>query len=297
MKAYLAIACLIAGIIMSVSCSKSPQQNVVDVTARDFKFEVADPIPSGWTTFRFHNTGKVEHFFYLTLLPDSISFDRYHNGVTKPFVEVFDSLKAGVSKNAAIGLLGKRLPSWYFSAVKVMGGPGIIKPGGVAQTTVKLVPGTYAMECYIKTNGVFHSALGMIRPLTVSENSTDAQPPEPNAKITLSNGTIATSGEVKSGKNIFAVHYKEQRQAGLGNDVHLIRLSDNTDLNEVGAWMDWMNVKGLQSPAPAEFLGGAQEMPVGSTAYFTVDLTPGDYAFVAEPYAEQGMIKRFSVAD
>jgi len=295
MKFYMAIVFIIAGTMLSVSCSDTQKQNGIDVTARDFKFEVADSIPSGWTSFRFHNTGKVEHFFYLTLLPDSISFDRYHNGVTKPFVVVFDSLKAGMSKSDAIGLLGKQLPSWYFTAVKVMGGPGIIKPGGIAQTTVKLVPGTYAMECYIKTNGIFHSALGMIRPVVVREDSTNAQPPKPNVDIVLTNGKIDSPDEINSGQNVFAVHYQEQRQAGLGNDVHLIRLKDDTNLDEVAAWMDWMNVKGLQSPAPAEFLGGAQEMPMGSTSYFTVNLTPGDYAFVTEPYAAQGMLKRFSV--
>ncbi len=291
MKPYIGIVCL----FLLVSCSNSPKKNVVDVTAHDFRFEVADSIPSGWTTFRFHNTGKVEHFFFLTLLPDSISFERYHQSVTPPFNMVFDSLKAGMSKTDAVNLLVSALPSWYFTATKVIGGPGIIHPGGTAQTTDKLIPGHYSMECYVKTNGVFHSSLGMIRELTVLNKSTSAQPPEANVNITLSNGKIETSGQPKSGKNVFAVYYKEHPKAGLGNDVHLIRITDNTDLDKVGAWMDWLNVTGLQSPAPAEFLGGAQEMPVGSTAYFTVDLTPGDYAFVTEPYAEQGMMKRFSV--
>ncbi|MGB5304203.1 MAG: hypothetical protein WBP17_13740, partial [Gemmatimonadota bacterium] len=82
---------------------------------------------------------------------------------------------------------------------------------------------------------------------------------------------------------------------GLGNDVHVVRLDEGTDLDEVIAWMDWMNVDGLRAPSPATFLGGVHEMPAGYTAFFTVDLEPGRYAWIAESGAARGMVEEFTV--
>ena len=282
-------------IVILYSCDTSTNDNVVEVIARDFNFEVVNEIPSGWTTFQFENIGHAEHFFLLNLLPDTISFETYHNEVTRPFDIVFDSLKAGKSKAEAIGMLIEMIPGWYFTSVKQMGGTGIIAAGKTTQVTLKLAPGTYAMECYIKEQGVFHTALGMIRSITAREEVSDLEPPKADMDITLTNYKIEFKGEVKSGKNIVAVHFKEHPELGMGNDVHLIRMNDTTDIDEVILWLDWMNIKGLESPAPVEFLGGAQEMPVGYTAYFTADLVAGNYAWISESSAAKGMVEMFTV--
>jgi len=286
------IACLYSVII---SCSSTKMDNVIEVVARDFNFVVADSIPSGWSTFRFNNTGHAEHFFLLNLLPDSISYDTYHKNVTKPFEMVFDSLKAGKSKEDAIGLLINLIPGWYFSDVKQMGGTGIVSMGKSTDITLNLPAGTYAMECYIKEQGVFHTALGMIRPIVVTEKVSGTKPPLTNVKLTLSNYTIATEGSFNKGLNSVAVHFEEHPEIGLGNDVHIIKLTDQTDMDEVIDWLDWMNIKGLQSPAPVIFYGGSQEMPVGNTSYFTTTLEPGEYALIAESSASKGMVKRFTI--
>jgi len=277
------------------SCSNSSNENVVDVTAKDFRFEMIDSIPSGWTTFRLKNMGHAEHFFLLSLLPESVTFDDYKTEVGRPFDIVFDSLKAGSNKADAINLLVQSVPSWYFTSVKQMGGTGIISMHQATQITLDLVPGTYVMECYIKEQGVFHTALGMIRQVTVTEEVSEMKPPETNVNVYLTNNAITTEGEISSGVNTFAIHFKEHPEAGVGNDLHLIRVNENTDLNAVLAWMDWTNIMGLEPPAPAEFLGGSQEMPVGSTSYFTVNLDPGNYAFVNEAVMREGNSLEFKV--
>jgi hypothetical protein len=302
MKTRICLTLTLITTLMLCSCNKSSDKdvvghdkNVVDVTARDFSFEVVNEIPSGWVTFRFQNLGHAEHFFLLNLLPDSISFETYHSQVTKPFDVVFDSLKAGISKADAGAMLGEMIPPWYFTSVKQMGGTGIINAGKTGQTTMKLEPGTYVMECYIKEKGVFHTALGMIRPITVKEEASKMEPPKSSMDITLTNYKIETEGEVKPGVNTIAVHFKEHPEIGLGNDVHLIRINDTTDIDKVIYWLDWMNIEGLESPSPVEFLGGTQEMPVGYTSYFTVDIEPGNYAWIAESSAAKGMVKKFTV--
>jgi len=295
MKKFFSTFVLIPTILLLVSCGESSDQNVVDVIAKDFRFEMVDSIPSGWTTFRLKNMGHAEHFFLLSLLPDSVTFEDYKTEVGRPFDIVFDSLKAGSSKADAINLLVQSIPQWYFTSVKQMGGTGIISMHKSTQITLNLVPGTYVMECYIKEQGVFHTALGMIRPVTVTDEVSEMKPPEANVNVYLTNDAITTEGEINSGVNTFAIHFKKHPEAGVGNDLHLIRMNENTDLDAVLDWMDWTNIMGLEPPAPAEFLGGSQEMPVGSTSYFTVNLSPGSYAFVNEAVMREGNTLEFEV--
>ena len=87
----------------------------------------------------------------------------------------------------------------------------------------------------------------------------------------------------------------EHPEFGLGNDVHVVRLEEEADLDEVVEWMDWMNVDGLRAPSPAAFVGGVHEMPAGYKAFFTVDLEPGRYAWIAESGAARGMVEEFTV--
>jgi hypothetical protein len=106
---------------------------------------------------------------------------------------------------------------------------------------------------------------------------------------------MAIEGDVKAGQQTVAVHFEEHPEFGLGNDVHVVRLDPGTEMGVVVLWMDWMYVQGLRDPAPAAFVGGAHEMPVGHTSYFTLDLTPGRYAWIAESSADKGMVKEFAV--
>lgn len=269
---------------------------VVEVTARDYAFDGPDEIPSGWTTFRLKNEGKEHHFLLLNRLPDGKTFEEYVAEVALPFDSVWHELRKGAIDKAEAGaLLGQLLPGW-FASVKQMGGPGLVAPGGVAQTSVKLEPGTYVMECYVKTpDGEFHGMLGMARALTVTGVPSGASEPEADVAITLSNFEMAIEGDVKAGQQTVAVHFQEHPEIGLGNDVHVVRMEEGTDMGVVVLWMDWMNVQGLRDPAPAAFVGGAHEMPVGHTSYFTLDLTPGRYAWIAESSADKGMVKEFAV--
>lgn len=96
-----------------------------------------------------------------------------------------------------------------------------------------------------------------------------------------------------------AVHFKDQavHENFLGHDVNLVKLEENTDLEALARWINWADPKGLETPAPATFLGGSQQMNAGNTAYFTVNLKPGRYAWIAEvpDPASKGMLKTFTV--
>ena len=233
-----------------------PETNVVQVIAKDFSFHVEPELLSGWTTFQLVNEGHATHFFMLSLLPEGVSFEQYRDDAATVFDEVFEALKSGEADKAQAGaMLGELLPEWFFT-VRQMGGTGLIAAGETAQTTMKLDPGRYAMECYIKTpEGIFHTTLGMMRPVTVLAESSNMSPPESNVELTLTNFKYEISGTPVAGENTIAVHFNEQPEFGLGNDVHVARLGEDEDLQEVIEWMDWMNITGLQTPSPAAFLG------------------------------------------
>jgi hypothetical protein len=269
---------------------------VAEYIARDYAFIGPVELPSGWVTLRLNNEGKEPHFVYLTLLPDGITIEDYANDLGAVFDEAWGERLAGaVDREGMLAILGERVPEWYASA-RVMGGPGLLAPGRTDDATLRLTPGNYVMECYVKNpEGRFHVSLGMAIPITVTEEDSGASPPDADMTITIRNGGYEIEGSPVAGEQTVAVHFAEQPEAATGNDVHVVRLDGDTDLETVVEWMDWMNLEGLQTPAPGTFLGGVQDMPAGSTAYFTMDLEPGRYAFVGEPGAGRGLVHEFVI--
>ncbi len=284
--------------------SDNASGGVVDVIARGLTFEAPDTIPSGWTTFRFRNESGVVHFAVLERLPDGMGLEEQQQEVAPVFQAGMDLLNAG-KMDAALAKFGE-LPEW-FGRIVFMGGPGLTGPGRTSAASVYLEPGTYLLECYVKTGGVFHSynpepsAYGMVHELTVTRTPSGAEEPVATARITLSSERgIEVNGELTAGEQTVAVHFEDQviHENFVGHDVHLVRLTDETELAELAAWMDWRATRGLETPAPAEFVGGLHEMPAGATGYITVTLEPGRYAWIAEvPEPEKkGMLQTFEVA-
>lgn len=270
--------------------------SVVEVTARDFAFQAPDTLAAGWTTFRMTNAGEQDHFMFLQRLPDGKTFDDYISEVGGAFVRTMRARQAGLAKPAAVDTLVAALPPWYLAGMTPTGGVGMLSPGQSAQATVRLEPGTYVMECYVKRpDGRFHSELGMERPVVVMSAPAAGAAPTSTDAITLTNDSIRAPASLTSGTHTFAVRYLEQPQGGLGNDVHVVRLDGGDDLPALERWMDWLEVGAFRAPAPATFVGGVQEMPAGDTAYFTVSLSPGRYAWISEAPVEQGKSLEFTV--
>jgi hypothetical protein len=269
--------------------------HVVEVIARDFSFEAPEQLPSGWTTFRFVNEGEQEHFMALTRMPEGLTVDDYLNdvvhgafgGAMAPYYE------GEVELATALENLVAMIPEWY-AEVTPSGGAGLLSGGMVSETTVELEPGYYVMECYVKApDGRFHVDMGMLRGLTVTEAASGAATPEGTVEVTLANYVIDAPDRLDAGKHTVKVRYLENPDGFFMHDVHLARMTDDVSIEDVIPWMSWID--GMVSPAPVEFLGGADQMPAGNTAYLEVDLEPGAYAWISEGYAAQGAVKGFVV--
>lgn len=263
--------------------------NQVEIIAQDYAFDAPNNISSGWTTFRFSNMGDEPHFLYLMRMPDGKSLENYLIDLSGPINQAWIAVRDDEMERSEAAQR-MELPEW-FSTELDRSGVGIIEPGMSAEVTVYLDPGTYVLDCYLKTeDGKFHTMEGMTRELTVTEASSGTSPPEADVEITLSSFDMAVEGNLTPGTHTVAVHAEDY-----GHNVHVARLDADTDVNEVIGWLDWLSVGGLVAHPPATFVGGITRLPKDRTAYFRLDLEPGRYLFVAQYTGAQGVLKEVFV--
>ena len=243
------------------------------------------------------------HFAMVDVPPEGVTARIFTDTAAQYFQDAMDAMNAGDEEGvkAAFG----KFPEWIAHLGRY-GGPGLLSPGLTGQTTVFLEPGYYILECYVKTGGIFHTTspaagrLGMMLELTVTDKKTQAPEPTANATVAITNtGMAIVSGELNAGKNTIRVDFKEQQAlpSFVGNDIHVLRIEDGKSIAKADAWLDWRTKNGLEDPSPVTFLGGINDMPAGARGYFTVDLEPGDYAFIAEVPAPQqaGLVLPFTI--
>ena len=277
-------------------------ENVIQIITKNMEFQIADEIPSGWNTFRYTNQSSQVHFFLIDKYPEGKTIENAEKDVAPIFQEGMDLITQGKAEEgfAAFG----KLPEW-FGEVVFLGGSGMVSPGQTCETTLKLDPGYYILECYVKmANGKFHSTMGMVKELVVTEKKSNISPPATSIKINISSTQgIEYSDPILKGSNTFSVYFEDQivHENFVGHDINLVRLDENADINALGKWVNWADPKGLITPSPdgITFLGGVNDMPAGSTGYFSVKLEPGNYALISEvPNAlEKNLLKQFSIPE
>lgn len=290
---YGLILCLI---LTSAACKKKATDKIdktipvvvdetVHIITKHMDFEMPDTIKSGWNTFVYDNQSKETHFFVLEKYPEGKFLENTEAEIVPVFQAGMDLIYKGEPEKGVEEFA--KLPKWFFEVV-FNGGSGLLSPNKKAITTVHLEPGYYIVECYVKMpNGMFHTSMGMIKGLWVSEESTKLNQPMPTETITVSAETgFGSKDSLSSGKHVFEVNFSDQKvhENFVGHDVNLVRLEANADLDVLERWINWANPKGLISPAPSGFvfLGGVNDMPAGSKAYFEADLTPGSYLLISE---------------
>jgi hypothetical protein len=277
------------------------QQIVVQVEAMDHAFDVDAPneLPNGWITFIFSNKMASNiHEISLVQLPDEATHEEYLTDYMSAWETVLREYQEGVVERAGINdRVNEMLPAWS-GDVRYSTTRGLTSPGRTAERTVYLEPGEYMMVCWLKTeDGVIHITEGMHWEFTVMEEAANTPEPNPESQITLHENDIEADWQPKTGTHSFALEFALNPEGQpYHNNVHLVRLNDETDLDKVNDWMDWYKIGGLRSPSPAEFLGGFGFVRTVDTAYFSLDITePGEYAWIVFISQGEGLSKTFTV--
>jgi len=316
MKSFYTVSGIILLVFFTISGCKSDKKSEKDAdlkiqevietalvyTTKSMEFIGPDTISSGWNTFKYHNLSNETHFFLLDKYPEGKTIENTLKDVAPVFGEGMDLINEGKPEEgfAAFG----KLPEWFFGVV-YCGGSGLIAPKHTAKTMIKLDPGYYIMECYVKMpNGKFHTLMGMAKSIIVTDADSGHLPPEATVNIILSGEEgISYDTSITKGNHVFSVYVKDQKphENFIWHDINLVKLENNANEEALEAWMDWSDPKGLITPVPSgvTFLGGVNDMVAGSTGYFYADLKPGKYAFISEvPNTKsKGLFKVFEVSD
>jgi hypothetical protein len=278
------------------------KENVVEIITQNMDFQMPDTIPSGWNTFRYINQSPQTHFFTIEKYPEGKTMENVRTMVLPYFDSGMKLINEGKSEEG-FAEFGK-LPKW-FSEVIILGGMALVSPGNTAETMIRLEPGHYFIECYVKmSNGVFHSSVGMFREFDVSDNDSGNEELMADYNINISSTEgIVFDDNIKAGTRTFSVFFKDQivHENFAGHDINLAKIDETVDLVRLEQWMNWADPKGLIEPAPigVNFIGGVNNMPAGGKGYFTVNLEPGNYVLISEvPNAlSKNMLKTFEVLD
>jgi uncharacterized cupredoxin-like copper-binding protein len=234
------------------------------VTATDYAFQAPDTLPSGVTTFHLMNEGKEAHHVVLVKMP------------------LAEFQKANLAGPPPADLV-------------VMGGPNAAMPGGTAEATVDLLPGSYTIVCFIpSTDGKPHVMKGMARALEVTQGTSTAAMPAADITVKLTDYAFEITGPLTAGRHVVRVE-------DVGPQMHelvFVKLEPGKTVQEMAAWLEKP-----EGPAPGALINGASPMTPGMANTTTVDLTPGDYGLICfvsdskdgKPHIAHGMVKQITV--
>jgi len=254
---------------LSAHAATAAGPNVVNVVAREYRFELPDTLPAGPTLFHLTDAGNQLH--HMTIV-------KFGQGKT---LADFSALPPGP------------FPAW----VEFIGGPNTPTPhGGQDEDIVDLSPGNYAVLCLIPgPDGKPHVADGMIKSLTVTDASDMRNMPDDDLTLTLSNYKFAFSKPLTAGKHVIRV-------VNDGSQIHeavMFRLAAGKTGADIFKWVG----DGMQGPPPAAPVAGISPESPGKYNLLPLDLLPGDYALLCflpdamdgNPHAAHGMIYDFKV--
>jgi uncharacterized cupredoxin-like copper-binding protein len=271
--------------VLPAHAASSARQTAADyprleITARDYRFELPARVSAGYTEITLTNAGPATHH---------AMFMRLHPGKT-----VDDFMK--IAQHEDVGAL--------FSISTSAGGPGSVDQGQKSTAILNLTPGQYVVICIVPgADGMPHYKMGMLAPLTVSQATQKGKPPAASMTIDLVDFSFANlPGRVEAGRQIWKV-------VDTGKQLHEIIL------NRIAPGVSFAQIEKTLMAAPPDsasthagpppFVGmaGIAPMNTGETNWAVLDLTPGDYfaiCFVPDiktgkPHFELGMIMPFTV--
>lgn len=238
--------------------------NMVHVRATDYAFQAPDTLPSGVTTFHLMNEGKEVH--HAVLLKMSFADFQKANPAGPPPPDLV-----------------------------VLGGPNAAAPGGTAEATLDLTPGSYTIVCLIPAaDGKPHVMKGMARPLEVTQGTSTAAMPVADITVKLTDYSFDITGPLTAGRHVIRIEDAGPQM----HELVFIKLEPGKSVQEMAAWLEKPN-----GPPPGAIVNGASPMTAGVANTTVVDLVAGDYGLICfvpdskdgKPHIAHGMVKQVTV--
>lgn len=250
----------------------------LDISAKDYGFELPDSIPAGYTEITLRNQGSEEHH---------AMFMRLHPGVTaKEFLSA--------AENEGPGAL--------FALSSSAGGPGSVGRGEASTVIADLTPGEYVLICMVPdAREMPHYKMGMMAPLAVTGVAGSGAGPTAETTVDLVDFSFDhLPGRIRAGKRVWKV-------LDSGTQLHemvLYRLAAGVSFEQAKALL--MAPPGSAPAAAAPFIAvaGVAPMSPGAVNWAVLDLKDGDYfancyipdTKTGKPHFDLGMIAPFTVA-
>lgn len=243
------------------------------VVATDFQFQAPSQVDAGLVNIRLFNRGKELHHVLV------IKVDRMDR-----LSQIADELRAN-----------KYMTSWMHP----LGGPESVGPGGVSSASMVLEPGRYVLACIVAspTTHRQHFMDGMLRELSV------VKPPGPEVltalpsaelSLSLNEWSFTLTGVLYAGRRTIRV----VNNGAVEHHLSIVRLIGGATALQAAHWLE--NPKG---EPPFEAVGGTTGLGPKAAVNVTVDLMPGEYAFLCTLYnplskkthSAMGMVKSYTV--
>lgn len=243
-----------------------------------YSFEGPDTVRDGWVTIHVQNQGMELHQVALWSL-GNVSYEDFVQGLSAP-----------ANGSAAPPAGGPQRA----------GGVGAVGPGANATAVVKLMPGAYAVVCFIPgPDGAPHVAHGMVKELTVVQGTgAGAAEPVADATLTLRDYKFNLSSNLTAGRHVIKVVNEGPHH----HEAPLILLAGNATAQDFLAY--FAPGANPQGPPPVLAAHGAAPLSDDGVQYIVLDMPAGHYAFIcfeqdsaqSPPHFVLGMVHEFDVA-
>lgn len=256
-----------AALTAEASALASPP--IIDVSAGDFFYTMADTVGAGAVTLQLATTGEEMHHLQLIRLADG-----------KTAEDLFQEMQGDVP------------PAW----AELVGGPNAPIPNATtSRVTLDLTAGTYVALCVIPSpDGVPHVAKGMSKTVVVTPSEGRAALPTPTVRMSLVDYDFVMDTPLTAGSHVIEV----RTATGQPHEVFIAKLAPGATAMQLVEWVEKMD-----GPPPGAPMGGTVGLSQGRVNYVHVDLEPGEYALLCflpdakdgKPHVLHGMMKQITV--
>ena len=300
----------------STTEAEAQGSDTIQIEYVDYAYAVSGALNAGGT-IEFENSGKEFHMVGATKLKPGKTLDDVKAVVEQAFAEqdgggeggedednpAVETTRASRSQGATTttaeggegGEGGGEDENPFDEVGEEVGLPGnVMAPGAAASVTLPdLEPGTYAILCFIPTEGegTPHAAKGMINQFEVVE--ADAAPAEPTADATYK----VEKGKAVAGPATLTPGEHTIKFEGVGDASELepaiFRINPGTSLTQFDQKLTQLfeseepPPKGAAASIPGLILWSGFDLEDTTSYYVTVDLEPGNYVIAAEDSDEE----------